>query len=251
MAVDSTQEDTSFSLGPVAVPKASDVLAEHLRDQILSGRLPEGSALPVERELASTTGLSRGTVRDALRVLEIEGLITTRPGRAGGSFVRRPDASTLQRSLDALISGRGVRFRSLLETRDALEPAAAELAAAHRTDEDLERLDDLSAAMRDATGDIPRFLALNVEWHRAVVAASHNEIMIIILGSLAGAILAATDNEQFNSERTMTDTVTAHDRILAAIRKGDASRAATAMGKHVHGYRLLIETFEHPDELRV
>lgn len=108
MTIDETPQ--GFTLGPISVPKASDVLANHLREQILRGELSEGSALPVERELASSVGLSRGTVRDALRVLEIEGLVTTRPGRAGGSFVRRPDATTLQRSLNVLVTGRGIRF---------------------------------------------------------------------------------------------------------------------------------------------
>jgi GntR family transcriptional repressor for pyruvate dehydrogenase complex len=239
------------AIGPVVVPKASDVLANHLREQILNGQLAEGSALPVERELAATVGLSRGTVRDALRVLEIEGLITTRPGRAGGSFVRRPDATTLQRSLNALVSGRGVRFRSLLETRDALEPAAAELAAAHRTEEDLARLEELSEQLRDSIPDIPRFLALNVDWHVAIVTASHNEIMQIILDSLSRAILSATDISEFNTAQTMTDTLTAHDRILSAIRKQDPQKALSAMSKHVHGYRVLIESYELPEQLSI
>src|SRR3954451_18891083 len=86
-------------LSRVSVPKASDILADHLRQQIRDGTLAEGTALPVERELAAGVGLSRQTVRDALRVLEIEGLVVTRPGRNGGSFVRRPDAGTLERNL--------------------------------------------------------------------------------------------------------------------------------------------------------
>lgn len=248
----SIEETTPGStIGPVVVPKASDVLANHLREQILGGQLAEGAALPVERELAAAVGLSRGTVRDALRVLEIEGLVTTRPGRAGGSFVRRPDATTLQRSLNALVSGGGVRFRSLLETRDALEPVAAELAALHRTEEDLARLEELSERLRDSIPDIPRFLACNVEWHVAIVTASHNEIMQIILDSLSRAILAATDISDFNTAQTMADTLTAHDRILSAIRKQDPQKAQSAMNKHVHGYRMLIEAYELPEELRI
>jgi GntR family transcriptional repressor for pyruvate dehydrogenase complex len=244
-----TEDVEPLELEQVVVPKASDVLANHLREQILTGKLAEGAALPVERVLASSVGLSRGTVRDALRVLEIEGLVTTRPGRAGGSFVRRPDATTLQRSLNVLVSGRGVRFTSLLETRDALEPAAAGLAALHRTDADLRRLDEVSQLLRESVEDIPRFLQHNVEWHVAVVAASHNEIMHIILDSLSRAILTATDRSDFNSPRTMADTLTAHERILEAIRRGDPQRAAKSMEKHVHGYRELIESYDLPEEL--
>jgi len=244
-----TEEAEPLALETVVVPKASDVLANHLREQILTGKLAEGTALPVERVLASSVGLSRGTVRDALRVLEIEGLVTTRPGRAGGSFVRRPDATTLQRSLNVLVSGGGVRFTSLLETREALEPAAAGLAALHRTDEDLSRLDAASQAMRDAIGDIPRFLELNVEWHLAVFAASHNEIMQVILDSLSRAIRNATDQSDFNTPSTMADTLVAHDRIADAIRRADPKKAALAMEKHVHVYRELLEPYDLPEKL--
>lgn len=233
------------------VPKASDVLAEHLRQRILSGKLAEGAALPVERDLASSVGMGRGTVRDALRVLEIEGLIMTRPGRAGGSFVRRPDSTTFKRSLNALVNGQGVRRRSLLETREALEPAAAQLAALHRTDEDLEALTDSASRLANAVGDVPLFLRTNVEWHLAVGTASHNEIIEAIVNSLSMVMLRSTEIEDFNSDKTMTDTVKAHDRILAAIRAQDGDKAASAMSKHVHTYRLLVDAQHVPDNVPV
>lgn len=241
----------TVDLGKVSVPKASDVLASHLRQQILEGKLVEGSALPVERVLASSVGLGRGTVRDALRVLEIEGLVVTRPGRSGGSFVRRPDAGTFERSLNVLVNGRGVRFRSLLETREALEPAAAGLAALHRTDADLADLAAASERLADAAGDIPRFLQCNVDWHVAVGAASHNEIIEAIVNSLSRVMLRSTEIDEFNSATTMADTLKAHDRILAAIQAGDADRARAAMDRHVHTYRLLIEAYPLPEEVQL
>ncbi|CAB4849899.1 unannotated protein [freshwater metagenome] len=238
-------------LGLVKVPKASDVLANRLRKQILESDMPEGTALPVERELAASVGLGRQTVRDALRVLEIEGLVVTRPGRAGGSFVRRPDTSTFQRSLQSLVTGRGIRFRSLLEAREGLEPTAARLAALHRTDADLAALEETAARMADSTQDIDQFLQANVDWHVAVGAASHNEIVEAIVNSLSLVILRSTDVKEFNSEITMADTIKAHDRILAAIRAGDGDKAALAMSRHVHTYRELIEDFALPEEVSV
>lgn len=230
------------------MPKASDVLADHLRQQIRDGTLAEGAALPVERELAATVGLGRQTVRDALRVLEIEGLVVTRAGRAGGSFVRRPDAGTLERNLHALVSGRGVRFRSLLETREALEPAAARLAALHRTAADLTLLDEAAHRLA-STDDVPTFLQGNADWHVAIATASHNEIIEAVVSSLSRVILRSTDIDEFNSEATMAVTVKAHDRILAAIRAGDGDRAAAAMAKHVHTYRELVETYDVPEDV--
>ena len=73
----------------VNVPKAADVLAGLLRERILRGELPEGTDLPTERDLGEQAGVSRATVREALRILDIEGLIDTRVGRNGGSFVAR------------------------------------------------------------------------------------------------------------------------------------------------------------------
>ncbi len=235
-------------LGRVSVPKASDVLADHLRQQIRDGTLAEGSALPVERELAAAVGLARQTVRDALRVLEIEGLVVTRAGRAGGSFVRRPDAGTLERNLHVLVTGRGVRFRSLLEAREALEPAAARLAALHHTAADLTMLDEAAHRLASA-GDVPTFLKCNADWHVAIATASHNEIIEAVVSSLSRVILRSTDIDEFNSRETMAVTIKAHDRILAAIRAGDGDRAAAAMAKHVHTYRELVEAYDVPADV--
>lgn len=250
-ALDAASSPGPAALSRVSVPKASDVLADHLRQEILAGRLSEGSALPVERTLAASVGLGRQTVRDALRVLEIEGLLVTKPGRGGGSFVRRPDASTFERSLKSLVSGRSLRFHALLEAREGIEPVAARLAALHRTDEDLAVLDSHARAMAAAVGDHPSFLQLNVDWHVAVGAATHNEIVEAVVNSLSRVILRSTEIDDFTSEATMADTLKAHDRILSAIRTGNADKAAAAMSKHVHGYREMVEVFDVPDQISV
>lgn len=235
----------------LSVPKASDILAAELRRQIFSGELPEGSILPVERSLAATTGLSRGSVRDALRVLEIEGLVETRPGRAGGSFIRRPDISTFERSLNVLVGGQGIRFHTLVEAREAIEPAAAALAAEHRTDEDLKKLDEATQRMNDAVDRVHLFQQLNVDWHIAVVEATHNEIVRAYIGSLWRTIGRAVDIADFHSAETLRDTMAAHDRILAAIRAGDTKRAASAMSKHAHAYREEVYRLNLANEMLV
>src|SRR5690606_27239204 len=83
-----TPSDGLLKNQPIVVPKASDVLAERLRQMILSGQIQPGHQLPAERELVKETSLSRASVREALRILELEGLIETRRGRGGGSVVR-------------------------------------------------------------------------------------------------------------------------------------------------------------------
>ena len=115
----------SLDLAAVVVPKASDVLAARLRELILSSGLAEGTPLPTERELVAQSGLSRTSVREALRVLETEGLVLTRAGRNGGSQVRRPGRESISRSFELFVRSHGVRFEALLEAREAIEPAAA------------------------------------------------------------------------------------------------------------------------------
>src|ERR1700694_1196777 len=92
-------------LKPVDVPKASDVLARELRERILSGELVEGTALPAERELVKQTHMSRATVREALRILEVQHLVRVRAGRAGGAFVQRPTTKSMAGSVSLMIRG--------------------------------------------------------------------------------------------------------------------------------------------------
>src|ERR1700746_2834853 len=123
-------------LTPLQVPKSSDVLADDLRARILRGAFPEAPALPPERELVKQTRMSRATVREALRILEVQGLVRVRTGRAGGAYVSRPGQDSMADSVDLLIRARRIRIPALLETLEAIEPFCAPPAAKQRTDED-------------------------------------------------------------------------------------------------------------------
>ena len=122
-------------LGRIKVPKSSDVLAERLKQEILDDGYNLGASLPTERELVSTTGLSRGSVREALRILEAQGLVNTRAGRYGGTTVSQPTADHLAGHINLYIKGRSVTLLALVEVRLALEPMVAALAAERRTEE--------------------------------------------------------------------------------------------------------------------
>src|ERR1700690_2277313 len=88
-----------LKLAPMEVPKASDVLANELRERILDGEFAEGMALPPERELVAQTRMSRATVREALRILQVQGLVRIKAGRAGGTFVQRPGRDSVAKSV--------------------------------------------------------------------------------------------------------------------------------------------------------
>ncbi len=228
---------------------SADVLADRLRNEILSGRLAEGDVLPVERDMARRANLSRGSVRAALLTLKKEGLVSIRPGRSGGAFVRRPDTTAVEHSLRILIEGGRAPFAALLEVREVLEPAAAELAAARRTGEDLVLIDEASARLAASLDDVRQFLALNVEWHLAVATASHNELLTALMRALSAAIFRGTDISEFHSDEIRRATIRAHDQVVASVRSGDPARARRAMQRHVHAYRAAVEERDVPGDV--
>ncbi|WP_345624614.1 FadR/GntR family transcriptional regulator [Streptomyces ziwulingensis] len=221
---------------PLTVPKASDVLAAEVRERILSGEFDEGTALPPERQLVEQTGLSRATVREALRVLEVERLVEIRPGRGGGAFVRRPGRDSLASTVRLVIRGQRIRLEALHETREAIEPACAALAARRRTDSDLAELDAAHAELVGAGTDVPRFLRANIRWHNAVARAGDNELLIGFMGALSQSIHASTDLAQFLDAGIRRLTAHAHARVTEAIRARDAAAAHRRMSRHVCGF---------------
>lgn len=226
---------SAIRLSPLEVPKASDVLADELRERILSGDYPEGTPLPPERELVVQTGMSRTTVREALRVLEVQGLVRIKAGRAGGAFVQRPGEDSVATSLDLLIRGRQIRLASVHETREAIEPACARLAALNRTPGDLQRLEAANTAIA-AGGSLEQFLKANLDWHIGVATAGHNEILIGIMIALSRAIYTVTHNEGFVDDEVRGITVRAHRSVTRAIKEKDPDAAARRMTRHVHAY---------------
>lgn len=238
-------------LEPMQVPKASDVLADDLRERILRGEFPEGTALPPERELVSQTRMSRTTVREALRILEVQGLVRIKTGRSGGAFVQQPGEEAVASTVSLLIRGRKLRMADLLETREAIEPICAQLAAKYRTEADLERLELANEAIADETGSLEDFLQANVDWHVAVAIASHNEILTGFMLALSRAIYASTDNKGFIDIGVRRTTVRAHRTITEAIRDRDAEAAIRRMNRHVHAYAEAVLEVEERDQIEI
>ena len=237
----------SLDLAAVVVPKASDVLAAKLRELILSSGLAEGTPLPTERELVAQSGLSRTSVREALRVLETEGLVLTKVGRNGGSQVRRPGRESISRSLELFVRSHGVRFEALLEAREAIEPAAARLAAIHRSDDDLAEMTRVHQLLDHVTDDVAEHVRLNLQWHRAVVRASRNELLIAFFDAIAQSVHAATESRSLNSAEVRREVVRVHERVLAAIAAQDPDAAFRRMQGHLGAYSVMVKKLAEAD----
>lgn len=229
---------TMLDIKPVNVPKAADVLAAILREKILGGELNEGADLPSERELGIQSGLSRASVREALRILEGEGLIATRVGRNGGSAVVRPSSAAIERSVGIFIRGQGIRLEEVLETRAAIEPPSARFAALHRTDADLEEIEKCHAKVEHSSmlGDVDAYVRANLDWHVQIVRASHNELMIAFITAVSHSVYLATDLDGFNSVTVRNAVIHAHRRVMDAIKARDGDAAARRMERHVGAY---------------
>jgi DNA-binding FadR family transcriptional regulator len=168
--------------GSTVRPPAYQLLADELRAEITSGRLQPGERLPPEPELCVRSGVSRSTVREALRLLASQYLIVTTRGVTGGSFVAHPDASQLSEALSTgltlLSNSAGVGFADLLELRRALEIPAAALAATRRTEENLA---ELRAALFDPDhDDLDKMLLAHAEFHSAVAKSTGNPLFELV-----------------------------------------------------------------------
>ena len=226
----------------LVVPKASDVLAARLRDLILQGGLAPGQSLPAERDLVAESGLSRAPVREALRVLEAEGLIVTRPGRSGGSVVTLPARASIARSVEQFVRAHGVRIESLLDCRLAVEPMLAKLAAEHRTLDELAGLEQLHAAFIASVKNVDAYRRINLEWHLAIAAASRNEPMTALMEAISTPIMDAARDRHVTTPEIRREAIQAHGSIMRAIREQDVRAAADRMARHLGAYSEIART---------
>jgi GntR family transcriptional repressor for pyruvate dehydrogenase complex len=241
----------ALPLAPIDVPKAPDVLADILRKRILAGDFPVDTALPPERDLVEQAQMSRTTIREALRILEAQGFVRIRTGRAGGAFVRLPGDESVASSVEFFIKGNRIRMAALLETREAIEPALARFAAQRGTDEDLALMDKANAAMTAPNAPLADFLQANVDWHVAVAQASHNELLVGFMSALSRALYLSTENQQFIDDNIRRVTARAHKAITESIRAHDAEAAVRRMSRHLHEYAEAVTLVEDRVEIEV
>ena len=218
---------------PVRVARASEEVVQQIKARILDGRLAPGDHLPSEKDLTEQFGLSRITIRDALRVLESEGLIEIRVGARGGAFVARPNADRVGESLTNLLRLQQITITELVEARLAVEPYVALLAAERATPEDIAAMGRAVADARTAreSGD-QRFMPHSVAFHIALAEAAKNQALLFTVNSIRApfhAALARLLPADDMAERAITD----HRQILAAIKAHDGARAQRLMHEHI------------------
>ncbi|MGE5571056.1 MAG: FadR/GntR family transcriptional regulator [Rhodospirillales bacterium] len=207
-------------------------VVEAIEKEILEGRLPLGASLPPERDFAERLGVSRTVVREAVRILVTRGLLQTRHGV--GTTVRAvtPEQVTTPLTLFMRTCGSAVTIEHLHQVRLMVEVGNAVLAAEQATEEDIQDLRNLCAAMEAAADDPQQFAAKDAEFHRRLAEATHNPLAVLLLDSVRGLIsevrtLVAQRPGLF--ERVMPG----HIRVLECVAAHDAEGAGTAMREHL------------------
>lgn len=227
-------------------PRAWQTVLEHVERQLVDGTLSPGDRLPGERALSSALGVGRSSVREALRVLEVLGLIRTHAGsgpNAGAVIIATPGGA-MSALMRLQVAARGFPVADIVRTRLVLEASVvgdlAETAASGGLARpDLSAADRLLDAMDSPELEPPEFLALDAAFHLALAEASGNQVITATMAGLRSGIegyalagLARLDDWRATSARLRRE----HRGIVEAIRAADATAARTRIHDHISGY---------------
>jgi DNA-binding FadR family transcriptional regulator len=216
-------------------------VADRLRESILSGELPPGSALPPERELSERFGVGRTTVREALRSLQTRGLAVA-TGPTSPLRVVAPEGLTTDPLRDTLVHllrlGR-VPLDDLIGLRVALEGEGAEQAASRDPRPDLTAARDQIAFMRAAGSDLEAFEVADIRFHLELVRASGNEALSIVMLAVRDTVSAAllSHLEALDDPTpVLRQLIAEHEAILQAVIDGDGEQARRRSGEHLRRF---------------
>jgi len=207
-------------------------IADNLRAAIVEGRIKADERLPTEDELARRYGVSRPTIREALKRLAAQNLVRSRRGPAGGNFVVRPEASELAETFSGaamLMVSMGVLDHDEIATaRLELQGMCCRLAAANRTDDHLARMATEIAIARDPATTDAEFCAADVRFHRAIVDATGNGLIGLVMHAVVEAMTPITNMVIFRV-RNRAAIADRHQALLDAITARDAARAVAVL----------------------
>jgi GntR family transcriptional repressor for pyruvate dehydrogenase complex len=223
---------------PVQIPKAAALVAADLRHRIVRGELAEGDALPNETELMGYFSVSRPTLREALRILESESLISVKRGARGGARVTVPDAGVTARHAALVLQLQGTTLEDVFEARAIIEPAAVRLIAKRQPEGALAKLRECHEEERRVLGDPVAYPLAAARFHEQIIELSGNRTLTL-LALVTLEIVAAHNQATFAAlERTQPVFEEAdlhHAQLLDFIEAGDAEAASDLWQFHLEG----------------
>lgn len=225
---------------PISPVRAYERVVEQIEQAVLTGRLRPGERLPSERELMAQFGVSRSTIREALRVLQSSELVRSRPGDPRGPEVLAASPATLQKSLNRLARTETLGLAELLQFRMVIEGSAYRLAAELRTEDDLGELAEALTAMVDnLDGSYTEFSRADVTFHDIVARASRNALIVVCGKVVRGVVLDLIEGKLERAEdrrELMHASVTHHREVLSAVRDRDGTLAERLARQALYDY---------------
>ncbi|MCC2095556.1 MAG: FadR family transcriptional regulator [Hyphomicrobiales bacterium] len=217
--------------------KASSEIVAQIRERFFCGAYEPGSRIGTERGMAEQFGVSRLTMRDALRILEASGIVEVKVGKSGGVRIAAPGADRYADALAIQLVLKGVSAAELLEAQIAIEAQAVQLAAARATGDDIASMETQLKRVRNSMDDHKGFVAESQRFHLCVVVASQNRALIAqfqALQHLSHRIVGQT-----HTASRAVAVVARHEILFQAIAAGNAELAADTVKAHL---RSIIDT---------
>ena len=230
-------------------PRIAEIVASKLRDDILSGRLKEGDMLPSQESLFGEFGVSPPAVREAIHLLEIDGLISVRRGNVGGAVVHRPTAERTAHTISMVLQAKAATPVDVSEALMHLEPICAGMCAARE-----DRMTDVVPYLQNEINiqteqfdDVSQYVPNARRFHETLVSRCGNEPMILLIGSLE-LIWSAHESSVWSDysdsaepapmiDKTRRAALRDHQRLLDAISDGNPTRAVRLAQDHLAAAR--------------
>ncbi|HLG69460.1 MAG TPA: FadR/GntR family transcriptional regulator [Chloroflexota bacterium] len=203
------------------------------------GNLTAGSRLPAERELAASLGVSRPSVREAMRQLELMGVIESRQG--AGAFVKEVSDDDLVQPLGLLLRGRKHLLRDILETRKVIEPHIARLAATKASPQAIAGLQQLVDRQQRKVDAGQLAIDEDSQFHHGLARASGNRVLLLLVESCMDLLIESRKLNLQSPERARR-SVEGHAELLRALKVRDADAAFAAMARHLDGIEAAIRS---------
>lgn len=218
---------------PVSAGRISEVIVAQVRQLMRQGQLKPGDRLPAERDLCEHFGVSRVTVREALRMLESSGLVEIRVGARGGAFVTAPTSGRVGDGLADLLTLSVISATDVAEARLVLELGIVPLVCQRATPEDLDALGEICERSKAALRDGHYSVDLSCEFHVRVAHSTGNPALGLLVESLRGPVIMSLGEATATAPETGQRGVLEHEKFVDAVRRRDPVAAAGIMRGHL------------------
>lgn len=225
-----------YNFAVVRRNKVYEDVAKQIERQILK-KLKPGDKLPSERELAEMLQVSRSSIRDAIRGLELMGLVEPRQG--AGTIVRELSAESLLNPFANALKHRQELVAELLDFRKMLEPPLAARAATHASPDEISEMEEILQRQEEKLADGEAAIAEDAEFHYNIALASGNSVVLKLIDMVMD-LLRDTRERSLQLEGRPQKSLAGHRRILAAIKRHDAEAAKAAMRRHIEDIEEIV-----------